>query len=257
MTSQPDPFAKLISDVEDYVAFETESGRTTVEIDPAVISELGVPPPAGGSAEAGGTTESAESKEAPVADASTWSNLESVAAHIAGCTQCGLHAGRTNTVPGEGAPQPEIMFVGEAPGADEDAQGRPFVGRAGQLLTKMIEAMGFQRDEVFIANICKCRPPDNRKPEPDEMEACLPYLKAQIALLKPRVIVCLGGTATEGLLGLTGITRVRGNWHTFEGIDVMPTFHPSYLLRKPGAKHEAWADLQAVLKHIGRPVPKR
>ena len=190
-------------------------------------------------------------------ETAAWTSLDAVAASIADCRQCALHSGRTNTVPGEGNPQPEVMFVGEAPGADEDAQGRPFVGRAGKLLTKMIEAMGFQREEVFIANICKCRPPENRKPESAEMEACLPYLKAQIALLTPRVIVCLGGTATEGLLGLTGITRVRGNWHSFEGIDVMPTFHPSYLLRKPGAKHETWADLQAVLKHIGRPVPQR
>jgi len=245
-----------VSDLEDYVAFETEEGRSNVEMDAAIIAELGVPP---GTSESGekGTADRSEAKETPMADESTWSDLESVVAHIAGCTQCALHTGRTNTVPGEGNPQPEIMFVGEAPGADEDAQGRPFVGRAGKLLNKMIEAMGFQREAVFIANICKCRPPDNRKPEPDEMDACIPYLKAQIALLRPKVIVCLGGTATEGLLGLTGITKVRGNWHTFEGIDVMPTFHPSYLLRKPGAKHEAWADLQAVLKHIGREVPKR
>ncbi len=255
MTSTPDPFSKLVSDLEDYVAFESEEGRTAVEIDGAVIAELGVPPGVSG-ATSTGEVETTAGEDAASTEGTDGSDLGSVAARIAGCTQCGLHTTRTNTVPGEGNPQPEIMFVGEAPGADEDAQGRPFVGRAGKLLTKMIEAMGFQREEVFIANICKCRPPDNRKPEPDEMEACIPYLKAQIALLKPRVIVCLGGTATEGLLGLKGITRIRGSWHTFEGIDIMPTFHPSYLLRKPGAKHEAWADLQAVLKHIGRPVPK-
>ncbi len=251
----PDPFSKLVSDLEDYVAFETEEGRTAVEVDPAVIAELGQPPPLAGTAPL--PVADVQDDNAPTASGGEWADLEAVAARIATCTQCGLHSTRTNTVPGEGHPQPEILFVGEAPGADEDAQGRPFVGRAGKLLTKMIEAMGFQRDEVFIANICKCRPPENRKPEPAEMGACLPYLKAQIALLKPKVIVCLGGTAIEGLLGLSGITRVRGNWHTFEGIDVMPTFHPSYLLRKPKAKHDAWADLQAVLKHIDRPVPQR
>lgn len=236
-------FSKVVADLEDYVAFEIEEGRGTVEMDPQVIAELGVLP----------------SSAPPPSPASpselSWTNLDAVAADIASCTQCALHQARTNTVPGEGSPHPEIMFVGEAPGADEDAQGRPFVGRAGQLLTKMIEAMGLARDEVFIANIAKCRPPDNRKPEPQEMALCIPYLKGQIALLKPRVIVCLGGTATEGLLGLTGITKQRGSWHSFEGIDVMPTFHPSYLLRKPGAKREVWHDLQTVLKHIGRPIP--
>jgi DNA polymerase len=147
--------------------------------------------------------------------------------------------------------------VGEGPGEDEDIQGLAFVGRAGQLLTKMIEAMGYRRDEVFIANIVKCRPPGNRKPFPDEMAACLPYLKEQIALLKPRVIIALGATAVTGLLGsmATGISRLRGNWQSFGGIDVMPTFHPSYLLRTPSAKNAAWADLQAVLKKLGRPVP--
>jgi len=183
--------------------------------------------------------------------------LDAIAKRVAGCTRCDLHKGRTRTVPGQGNPRPEILFVGEGPGADEDIQGLAFVGRAGQLLTKMIEAMGCKRDDVFIANIVKCRPPENRKPFPDEMAACLPYLKEQIALLKPRVIVALGATAVTGLLGATttGITRLRGNWQSFEGIDVMPTFHPSYLLRMPSAKHEAWADLQAVLRKLGRPVP--
>jgi len=244
-----DPFSEAIAALEDYVAFEVEEGRNTVEMDPATIAALATPPP---SAAAGPATP--VSPPAPPADL-PWATLEAVAAEIAACTHCGLHPTRTNTVPGEGTPHPEVMFVGEAPGADEDAQGRPFVGRAGKLLTKMIQAMGFQREEVFIANICKCRPPDNRKPEPAEMEACIPYLKGQIALLRPRVIVCLGATATEGLLGLTGISRVRGTWHTFEGIDAMPTFHPSYLLRKPGAKHDTWADLKAVLERIGRPLP--
>ena len=182
--------------------------------------------------------------------------LARVAQRIAACQACGLHATRTKTVPGQGHPRPEVMFVGEAPGADEDQQGLAFVGRAGQLLTKMIAAMGFSREEVFIANINKCRPPNNRPPMPEEMETCLPYLKAQIAILRPRVIVALGATAVRGLLKTDQpISQLRGTWQEFEGIPVMPTFHPAYLLRDPHKKRPAWEDLQAVLKKLGRPVP--
>jgi DNA polymerase len=175
---------------------------------------------------------------------------------IAGCRKCSLHQTRTRTVPGQGNPAPEILFVGEAPGADEDEQGLAFVGRAGQLLTKMIQAMGFERDEVFIANILKCRPPDNRAPLPEEMETCLPYLKEQIRLLKPKVIVALGATAVRGLVGLEGISKLRGNWLQFEGIDLMPTYHPAYLLRNPPAKKDVWLDLQEALRRLGRTPPK-
>jgi len=179
-----------------------------------------------------------------------------IAAEINVCTRCTLHKTRTKTVPGQGNTQrPEVMFVGEAPGADEDKQGLAFVGRAGQLLTKMIEAMGFQREEVFIANILKCRPPDNRPPTPEEMAICIPYLKRQIAEIQPKVIVALGATAVLGLLNLTGISKLRGTWLAFEGIELMPTYHPAYLLRNPAAKKEVWADLQAVLKRLGRTPP--
>ena len=181
--------------------------------------------------------------------------LAKIAGEVAVCTRCALHSTRTNTVPGQGNPRPEIMFIGEAPGADEDKQGLAFVGRAGQLLTKMIEAMGFTREEVFIANIVKCRPPDNRPPTPEEMDTCIPYLKRQIAQLQPKVIVALGATSVQGLLGLTGITKLRGRWHTYEGIDLMPTLHPAYLLRNPPAKKDVWADLQEVLKRLGRTPP--
>lgn len=175
---------------------------------------------------------------------------------ISGCRQCPLHKTRTNTVPGQGnGKRPEIMFIGEAPGADEDEQGLAFVGRAGQLLTKMIEAMGYSRDEVFIANIAKCRPPDNRPPTPEEMETCIPFLKQQIAVIRPKVIVALGATAVQGLIKQTGISKLRGNWFDYEGIALMPTFHPAYLLRNPPAKKEVWADLQAVLKRLGRKAP--
>jgi len=182
--------------------------------------------------------------------------LAVIAAEIAKCEKCGLHGTRTKTVPGQGIPTPEIMFVGEAPGADEDEQGLAFVGAAGKLLTKMIEAMGLRREDVFIANILKCRPPNNRPPTPEEMQTCMPYLKEQIQVLKPKVIVALGATAVRGLLAVeTGITKLRGHWHVFEGIDVMPTFHPAYLLRNPPAKKEAWEDLKAVLRHVGRTPP--
>jgi uracil-DNA glycosylase family 4 len=182
-------------------------------------------------------------------------DLKKIAKTIGGCRKCSLHQTRTNTVPGQGHSKPELMFVGEAPGADEDEQGLAFVGRAGQLLTKMIQAMGLQRDEVFIANILKCRPPDNRPPLPEEMETCLPYLKEQIRLLKPKVIVALGATAVRGLVGLEGISKLRGKWVKFEGIDLMPTYHPAYLLRNPPAKKEVWVDLQEALRRLGRTPP--
>ena len=148
------------------------------------------------------------------------------------------------------------MFVGDAPGADEDAQGIAFVGRAGQLLTKMILAMGYTREQVFIGNILKCRPPDDRTPTLNEMEICVPYLKAQIKQLQPQVIVALGGTAAQSLLRTSeGITRLRGSWHAFEGIPVMPTYHPTHLLRYPATKKQAWHDLKAVLARLGRTPP--
>ena len=181
--------------------------------------------------------------------------LRSVAERVAACEKCVLYKTRTRTVPGQGNAAPDILFIGEGPGEDEDMQGLAFVGEAGKLLTKMIEAMGYRREDVFIANIVKCRPPHNRKPAPEEAAQCLPFLEEQIVALKPKVIVTLGGTALEGLLGITGITRVRGQWRERNGIPVMPTFHPSYLLRVPSAKRDAWNDLQAVLKRLGRTPP--
>ncbi len=182
--------------------------------------------------------------------------LTQLAKVISGCKKCVLHKARTNTVPGQGnGKRPEIMFIGEAPGADEDEQGLAFVGRSGQLLAKMIEAMGYTREEVFIANIAKCRPPDNRAPTPEEMATCIPYLKQQISLIQPKVIVALGATAVMGLINQTGISKLRGNWFEYEGIPLMPTFHPAFMLRNPPCKKEVWTDLQAVLKHLGRTPP--
>jgi len=171
--------------------------------------------------------------------------------------RCGRHGRRTQTVFARGNGSSGLCFIGEGPGADEDAQGLPFVGKAGQLLDRMIAAMGFDREDVYVCNIVKCRPPDNRKPEPDEMGACIPYLNEQLDLIEPQVIVALGATAVQGLLGTTeGITRLRGRWKLYRGkIAVMPTFHPAYLLRTPAAKREVWDDLKAVLRQMNRPLP--
>ncbi len=174
------------------------------------------------------------------------------------CSRCKLAGGRTHLVFGVGTPAAELMFVGEGPGADEDQQGEPFVGKAGQLLTKMIEAMGFRREEVYIANVVKCRPPGNRNPEPDEIEACEPYLRAQIAAIRARVLVALGKFAAQTLLrDPTPITRLRGSWREYEGVRLMPTFHPAYLLRSPAEKGKAWEDLKLVVRELGRTLPAR
>jgi uracil-DNA glycosylase len=179
-------------------------------------------------------------------------SLEDVRLDLGECTRCKLWTTRTRIVFGEGNPKAELMFVGEAPGADEDATGRPFVGRAGQLLTKMIEAIGLKREDVYIANVIKSRPPGNRAPEKDEVEACIPFLFRQIAVIRPRLIVALGNPATQALLQTrTGITQIRGSLQDYPripGIKVLPTFHPAYLLRSPDKKREAWEDL----KHVRR-----
>ncbi|NKB23335.1 MAG: uracil-DNA glycosylase [Kiritimatiellae bacterium] len=184
--------------------------------------------------------------------------LEKIAKRVSACKNCPLCETRNRTVPGQGNPSSDIMFIGEGPGADEDRQGLAFVGRAGKLLTKIIDAMGYTRDQVFIGNIVKCRPPGNRTPLPEEMKACMPYLKEQIALLKPKAIVCLGATAVKGLFDpKIGITKLRGQWMSFEGIDTMPTYHPAYLLRNPSKKADVWADMKTVLERLGRPVPEK
>ena len=174
-----------------------------------------------------------------------------------------LGAARKNVVFGVGDIDAQLMFIGEAPGADEDAQGEPFVGRAGELLTKIIRAMGLTRESVYIGNILKCRPDTpgqasgNRKPTPEEMQTCIPYLHEQIDLIRPKVIVALGGTAVEGLLGKTiGITKLRGQWRTYRGIPLMPTYHPAYLLRNqaPAEKRRVWEDMLQVMEKLGLPI---
>jgi DNA polymerase len=178
--------------------------------------------------------------------------LESVRDEIGDCTRCKLHKGRTNLVFGVGNPKARLMFVGEAPGEDEDKKGEPFVGKAGQLLTKMIEAMGLRREDVYICNTVKCRPPNNRNPEPDELASCEPFLKGQLRAVGAEVIVTLGKFAAQALLReATPISRLRGTWHVYEGIPVMPTFHPAYLLRSPQEKGKVWDDLQKVMQKLG------
>ena len=189
-----------------------------------------------------------ESVIVPVARAAQ-ETLTAIREDLGDCTRCKLHGlGRTQIVFGVGNPSAQVMFVGEAPGADEDVQGEPFVGRAGQLLTKMIEAMGFTRDQVYIANVLKCRPPGNRNPEPDEIERCEPFLFRQIASIQPKVIIALGAFAARALLKTNDpISRLRGRIYEFRGAKLIPTFHPSFLLRSPGYKRDAWEDLKKAL----------
>ena len=187
----------------------------------------------------------------PLTDSSAADRLVAIRTELGDCTRCKLHAGRTNLVFGVGNPDADLMFVGEGPGADEDEQGEPFVGRAGQLLTQIIKAMGFAREDVYIANVVKCRPPNNRNPEPDEIAQCTPFLQAQIASIRPKVIVALGKFAAQTLLGTeTPISRLRGRFHEMGDAVVMPTFHPSYLLRTPAAKRDVWEDMKMVMQRL-------
>jgi DNA polymerase len=183
--------------------------------------------------------------------------LEDVWRDIGDCTRCGLCEGRTQVVHTHGNRQARLMFVGEAPGADEDAQGKPFVGRAGQLLTKMIEAMGMKREDVIIGNVNRCRPPGNRQPTLEEAAICRPFLFREIAAIQPEIIVVMGNTALRNLLEVReGISRVRGTFQNFRGIKVMPTFHPAYLLRDPSKKRETWEDLKKVRDYLEATPPK-
>jgi uracil-DNA glycosylase len=184
-------------------------------------------------------------------------SLPVIQAELVDCTRCKLHRGRTTIVFGDGNPKAQLMFVGEGPGRDEDIQGLPFVGRAGKLLTQMIEAMGLQRKDVYIANVVKCRPPENRTPERDEVATCSPYLLRQIDAIDPQVIVCLGSVAAQTLLETNrGITHYRGQWLDLRGKKLLATYHPAYLLRNPSAKGEVWKDLQKVMAELGLQLRK-
>ena len=178
--------------------------------------------------------------------------LERIREDIGDCTRCRLHQHRHTIVFGSGNSSAKLVFVGEGPGADEDAQGLPFVGRAGKLLTQMIEAMGIRREDVYICNVVKCRPPENRLPEKDEIATCSPFLLRQLDAIHPQVIVCLGACAAQTLLNTNqGISRFRGEWLDFRGVRLIATYHPAYLLRNPAAKSEVWKDLQKVMAVLG------
>ena len=277
-----DSLKAIIGDLKTVIDMEIQAGRRKQPIDPDVAESFlhprqgaaaqtapeapqaapltpATPPPQAAPLASAAITPTQTASAAAAAPAA-YASLEEIAAKCASCSACPLCASRTHSVPGEGASAtPDIMIVGEAPGQDEDASGHPFVGRSGALVTKMIEAMGYTRQSVFIANVCKCRPPDNRTPKPEEMAACMPYLKGQIQLVRPRVIVAFGAVALRGLMGNSKleISKVRGIWHDFEGIPVMPTYHPAYLLRNPGAKRVVWNDLLLVLARLGRTPPQR
>jgi uracil-DNA glycosylase family 4 len=222
----------------------------------ATLTDIGLPTaartatdvgPAGGSGTNTATNTSASERAGP------GETLEAIRADLGDCHRCKLADGRKTIVFGQGNPNARLMFVGEAPGADEDEQGLAFVGKAGQLLTKIIEAIGMRRDDVFIANVLKCRPPGNRNPEPDEIIQCQPFLERQIASIRPEVLVGLGKFGAHWLLKTAEpITRLRGRLGEFQGIKVMPTYHPAYLLRNPGAKKEVWEDMKVVRDLLAR-----
>jgi DNA polymerase len=205
---------------------------------------------------------SRQSKPDPSPEAGTPTTLESLAAFIGDCKRCKLSQRRTRLVFGEGSPKARLVFVGEGPGAEEDAAGRPFVGEAGRLLTKIIESgMGLKREDVYICNVVKCRPPDNRDPEAEEVQTCLPFLKQQLAIIRPEVICTLGRVAAKSLLEREfKITQERGNWFSFMGIPLMATFHPAYILRNPSEerrlKGQVWEDVKKIMARLGLKVRK-
>jgi len=276
--SAPEHRRLLLDSVRDYLSQLAEEGLEGLPASEAIIAAgktASVSKPRASAAAAvsstGGSVRAAASPSPPAPlpapgellsrypDLEKAASLEEVSAFIGDCKRCKLAPLRTHLVFGVGNPRADLMFVGEAPGADEDARGEPFVGRAGQLLTDIIErGMGLKRSDVYICNVIKCRPPDNRNPEPDEVAACEPFLMRQIDLVRPRAIVALGTFAVQALLKVkTPISRLRGNWHEVRGVKLMPTFHPAYLLRSPGEKRVVWQDIQEVMKLLGLEIPAR
>jgi DNA polymerase len=264
--SAPPDRRALIASLRDYVEQLREEGMEGLPASPATHSAA--PPRAGAIAPASAPISSSPLTAPPPQPIELFSKypgleksstLDELREFIGECSRCKLAPLRKNLVFGVGNPNAQLMFVGEAPGADEDARGEPFVGRAGQLLTDIIErGMGLKRSDVYICNVIKCRPPDNRNPEPDEVASCEPFLFRQIDIVKPRAIVGLGTFAVQAVLKVkTPISKLRGNWHEFRSIRFMPTFHPAYLLRNPSDKRLVWADIQEVMKFLDMPIPRR
>ena len=263
MSTGDNVLAVLAREVSAVLGFQGELGLTGLDVVPEATSESEVPSQRQAPSEVARVAQRATAivptaivaapKATAVGDApESLATLDAVRREMGDCQRCKLHAGRTHIVFGVGSPTARLLFVGEGPGRDEDLQGVPFVGAAGQLLDRMVKAMGLSRGEVYIANIVKCRPPGNRDPEPDEIEACEGFLQAQIRAVRPSVIVALGRIAAQALLhDPTPVSRLRGVWREYEGVPLMPTFHPAYLLRTPGDKRLVWDDLQAVMQRLG------
>lgn len=270
MTAEAPELIEVLRNAREHARFMAEMGVETINDSSPLDNDATTPPEPVRAATAPTLTEKPANRQpaptvtAAAADslfgdlgapeptfASSEEKLADIWNDIGDCTRCGLCEGRTQVVNTHGNPKARLMFVGEAPGADEDAQGKPFVGRAGQLLTKMIEAMGMKREDVIIGNVNRCRPPGNRAPTLEEAAICRPFLFREIASIKPEVIVVMGNTALRNLLeAREGITRVRGKFQDFRGIKVMPTFHPAYLLRDPSKKRETWEDLKMVRDYL-------
>ncbi len=254
-----DPYGELTRAARQLLAIEELLGGEYIPAEHVPLPDPPAPEAGAGAAAESAATMSPEQKASLLAEIDEQ--------EVRGCVRCGLSDGRHHTVFGEGAPDADLMFIGEAPGHDEDMSGRPFVGKAGQLLTKMIAAMGLSREQVYIGNVLKCRPPNNRAPAPDETEACWDYLVRQIAIIEPKVIVTLGNPATHAILNTrTGITKLRGTWQALPelapgvgGTAVMPTFHPSYVLRQytPDVRRKVWSDLRQVMTRLGLDVPEK
>lgn len=259
-------FLEIVAEVRAHLEYQRALGIKSIETGPTdiqtpIVRPAAVPVPKEKPVVAAADIPVVKeaTKAVAAAQAGQTMTLEAIREEMGDCTRCKLHKGRTNIVFGEGNPKAAIVFVGEGPGFEEDEQGRPFVGEAGQLLTDIIEkGMKLKREDVYICNIVKCRPPGNRNPEPDEVESCIGFVKQQIRAINPKVIVTLGNVPTQNLLNTKlGITKLRGAWQTYEGIPVMPTFHPAYLLRSPGEKKKVWEDIQLVMKKLGMSVPTK
>ena len=260
MKEAREEFLDIVKEVRAHLEYQRTLGVTSLEFSPTVLpgskkSEKGEAPPPESSLSGGMKEDSSVSETADVgADRSQAGSLDAVRAEIGNCTRCKLHRERKTIVFGEGSPKALLVFIGEGPGYEEDQQGRPFVGAAGELLTRIIEkAMKLRRQDVYICNIVKCRPPGNRNPEPDEIQTCEPFLVRQLEAIRPNVIVALGNISARTLLKTSeGITKLRGRWQSYEGIPLMPTYHPAYLLRNPKDKALVWEDIKKVMAEMER-----